>query len=126
MIHFHRNLKDKALDLIDLKGTKDDIKTSKDLDYINQILSRNPFSEADAQMGLELDKRLNIEYPEIRMLCDAANKINPRAQQESIIDFDLSIQVRSALQTDYFGILAGVLIKHNIVSEFKEFIKRVE
>lgn len=35
-------------------------------------------------------------------------------------------RMQSNLVTDYFGILAGVLVKHEVISHVKEFIKSVD
>ncbi len=75
MMYLHENLKDKALKLVDLKETEDDIKVSMDLGQISIMMSSESNSQEFVQAGTELDQRLRREYPEIQMRCNAANAV---------------------------------------------------
>lgn len=127
MMYLHENLKDKALKLVDLKETKDDIKVSMDLGQISIMMSSESNSQEFVQAGMELDQRLKREYPEIQMLCNAANAMRVSGDNHNQMSYISPGEgVKAALKTDCFGILSGVLIKHNVISDFKEFIRSVD
>ena len=128
MMYLHEELKDKALQLIDMKSTEDDIKARMDLALINDVMKAVNISPKHINDGISLDAKLNNEYPEIQLLCDAANtmknvlgtnvkEIVYKTPQRCVID---------DLTTDYFGILVSVLIKHQIISAIKDFIRTVD
>lgn len=75
-----------------------------------------------------MDAQLNEEYPEIQWLRDAANamikitgtnskQVVRKTPQEYVLD---------DLKTDYYGILASVLVKHNVIHAVKDFIRAVD
>ena len=128
MMYLHEELKDKALQLIDMKSTADDIKAGMDLALINDVMNAVNISPEHINAGISLDIKLNNEYPEIQLLRDAANTMKTalgtnnkesvyRTPQECVVD---------DLTTDCFGILVSVLIKHQIISAIKDFIRTVD
>lgn len=128
MMYLYENLTDKALELIDTKSTLDNIKAEKDMLLINNMINAVNISSEYINEGIMLDKKLNDEYPEIQLLCDAANtmqnavginskEIVCKTAQKSIVD---------VLTIDYFGLLASVLVKHQVISTVKDFICAVD
>lgn len=128
MMHLYDNLKDVALKLIDMKGTVDDVKAGEDLKKIEQMFNSTNNTQEYISDAHKLDKYLYGKYKEIENLCEAAKAMqkalgicNNSAKASSELE-----QVQSNLVTDYFGILAGVLVKHDEISHVKEFIKSVD
>lgn len=128
MMYLYEELKDKALQLVDMKSTADDIKAGRDLALINDMINVVNKSPEHINKGISLDAKLNDEYPEIQLLCDAAKTLQNvlgtnvkenvyKTPQNCVID---------ALTTDCFGILVSVLIKHQIISAIKDFIRAVD
>lgn len=128
MMYLHEELRDRALQLIDMKSTADDIKAGRDLALINNVVNAVNISPEYINHGVRLDIKLNKEYPDIQLLRDAANtmrnvlgtnvKENVYKTPERCVIDDLT--------TDYFGILACVLMKHQIISVIKDFIRAVD
>lgn len=127
MMHLHENLKDEAFRIINIQGTRDDVKAGNDLEQINYVMTNLYISSEFVQKGIQLHNRLQFEYPEIQLLCDAGNMM-AKSQGTCTQSTYTTPQedVKSILTTDCFGILSGVLVKHHIVSELKEFIKSVD
>lgn len=126
MIRLHQNLKQKALDIIDVRSTKDDIKAGNDLNELSQMMQRLKVSSDCISEAENLDKRIQKEYPEIKMLCDAGNTLhtsNTKQTQPSYNNYNE--QLIGFLNTDRFGVFASVLLKHNIISAVKDFIEEV-
>lgn len=129
MMYLHKELKDTALKLIDMKSTEDDIKAGTDLASINDMLPLLAMSPDYVEAGFALDEKIYGKYPEIQSLCDAADEMRNafglnanncgehKTRQQKVID---------DLTTDYFGILASVLMKHNVISALKDFIRAVD
>ncbi|MGN0318154.1 MAG: hypothetical protein ACI4E1_09525 [Lachnospira sp.] len=108
--------------LVKQKGNTDDIKAAEDLYVIDVILSG-----ADTCINqYELDERLRKEYKTIDMMETIANKFicNDLRPVNRIISEKEKIMNR--LQSDKIGIIADVLIKHNIVNCVEElYVKSV-
>lgn len=126
MIHFYGNLKDLALDLIELKSNIDDVKANHDLKELSYVVAMAQPTKDYVETAKNLHEKVNREYPEIKEMCDFAltmqknrvyNGIKRKTELENIVD---------CLITDEFGILASVLIKHNKIETIKEFIKEVD
>lgn len=128
MMYLYEGLRDKAILLINSKSTTDDIKAGKDIALINGMINAVNISLEHINDGISLDKKLYGEYPEIQLLCDAANAMQNalgtnvkeviyKTPQETVID---------NLTIDYFGILASILIKHQVISAIKDFIRTVD
>lgn len=128
MMHLHEELRDRALQLINTKSTIDDIKAGKDLALINDVANKMNISPEYINDGIELDIKLNREYPEIQLLCDAAKNMQNflGTNVKEITYSTVQDNVFDALATDYFGILASILIKHNAISAIKDFIRAVD
>lgn len=129
MINFYIHLKNTALKLINSKETADDIKAGNDLDEVLKMKDNLKSSSASnyQKAAEDLDKRLSYEYPQIKLLCLAANALRmfmPKLPQPYYTDYNE--QLISFLETDYYGILASVLLKHNIIYDVKDFIAWVD
>ncbi|MCM1399375.1 MAG: hypothetical protein NC225_07850 [Clostridium sp.] len=128
MMHLYEDLKDEAFKLIDMKGTVDDVKAGEDLGKIEQMYNSANNTQEYISNACKLDNYLRGKYKEIERLCEtgtAMQKVlgifNNNEKASSSLE-----QVQSNLVTDYFGILAGVLLKHEVISHIKEFIKSVD
>lgn len=127
MMYLHEGLRDGALKVIGLKSTQEDLKAYEDLSRIQCLLRDFDKSQEYVNVGKNLDRRMGREYPEIQMLCDAANVMIPkRSFGVSVVQKTSAETVKDALKTDYFGILASVLLKHQMITGCKDFIKSVD
>lgn len=128
MMYLYEELKDKALQLIDAKSTTDDIKAGKDLALINEMINAIGISSKHINEGIILDAKLNDEYPEIQLLRDAANAMKNivGANTNQVIYETSQDYIKSDLKTDCFGILVSVLMKHQVISAIKDFIRFVD
>lgn len=118
---------------MDLKGTVDDIKAGNDLKEINRIISClevniniSLYIQKNIKEGIALNRRLREEYPEIQNMCDVINNMSPnRNENIKSVNASISDELKEILRTDQFGIMTGVLIKHNVVSDIKEFVQEI-
>lgn len=128
MIHFYEELVQFALKLIDVKSTQDDIKASIDLNEINLALNNASLSQEFIDYAIKLHKRIKKDYPEIDEMHTVASKMRSAlgmgmGNEITQSEYD---DVLSNLNSDMYGILASVLLKHEKVSCIKEFIKSVD
>ena len=82
------------------------------------------YIQKNIKEGIALNRRLREEYPEIQNMCDVINNMSPN-RNENIKSVNASISDELILRTDQFGIMTGVLIKHNVVSDIKEFVQEI-
>lgn len=125
MIHFVESLVNEAYRIVESKGNIDDIKASKDLQEINRVMALDMNSYFNIQRGMALDQRLIREYPEIQQMCSIANNMLFNKDEKLQLKSSAGKQILNRLNTDRFGILAGVLVKHKVVLDIKEFIESV-
>lgn len=125
MIHFVESLVNEACRIVESKGNIDDIKASKDLQEINRVMALDMNSYFNIQRGMALDQRLIREYPEIQQMCSIANNMLFNKDEKLQLKSSAGKQILNRLNTDRFGILAGVLVKHKVVLDIKEFIESV-
>lgn len=127
MMYLYENLKDVAMKLIDMKGTVDDVKAGEDLRKIEQMYNSANNTQKYISDAHKLDEYLRGKYKEIENLCETGT-----AMQKALGIFNnnekafSAEQVQGNLVTDYFGILASVLVKHEMILHVKEFIKSVD
>lgn len=126
MIHLYKHLKDEALHLIEQKSTADDIKAENDLRAIDNAFQLVQSSIDYFTYARGLDAKLYSEYPEIQGLCTAASMMQTTSPFQGIGTKSELEQIQDALITDYFGILASVLIKHRKIQLVKEFIESTD
>lgn len=126
MIHFYKQQVESALKLIDIKSKYDDIKASNDVTEIKTMINiANPTAEF-VNAAKQLDKRINEDYPEINEMHNiASNMANPASicQDKPFSEYDAILK---DLNSDVYGILASVLLKHGKISYIKEFIESVD
>ena len=125
MIHFVESLVNEACRIVESKGNADDIKAGRDLQEINRVMALDMNNYFNVQRGMELDKRLMKEYPEIQLMCSIADNMLPNKVEKVQMKSSAGNQILKLLETDRYGILARVLIKHKEISEIKAFIKSV-
>ena len=126
MIHFYREQVELAIKLIDAKSKHDDIKALNDVNEINIMLNTAKPTVEFVNLAKQLDKRINEDYPEIdEMHKIASNMANPVGlyQERSCSEYDAILK---DLNSDLYGILASVLLKHEKISCIKEFIESVD
>lgn len=126
MIHFNKEQVESALKLVDIKSKYDDIKASKDVTEIKTMINiANPTAEF-VNAAKQLDKRINEDYPEINEMHNIASNMANHAsicQDKSFSEYDAILK---DLNSDLYGILASVLLKHGKISYIKEFIESVD
>ncbi len=126
IIHFYRDQVELAKKLIDAKSKQDDIKALNDVNEINSMIQTAIPTVEFVNAAKRLNKRINEDYPEIdTMHRIATNMTNPIKlhQEKAFSEYDA---VLSNLNSDVYGILASVLLKHGKISCIKEFIESVD
>ena len=111
MVKYNRDYIHVAYNLVKLKSNDDDIKAGEDLYITDASLNGtntcvNPYA---------LDERLRKEYKTIKMMENVVDKFifNDGRHKDSIISDEERIMNR--LESDRIGIIADVLIKHEII-----------
>ena len=126
MIHFYKEQVELAVKLIDIKSKNDDIKASKDVIEINTMINTAKPTVEFVDAAKRLDRRINEDYPEINEMHNiASNMINYMSicQNKTYSEYDAILK---DLNSDLYGILASVLLKHGKISCIKEFIESVD
>lgn len=126
MIHFYKEQVEFAVKLIEIKSEYDDIKASKDVTEIKTMINTAKPTVEFVNAAKQLDKRINADYPEIDEMHNiASNMVNPvcMCQDKSFSEYDAILK---DLNSDLYGILASVLLKHGKISCIKEFIETVD
>ena len=103
------------------------------MEKINRIISClevniniSLYIQKNIKEGIALNRRLREEYPEIQNMCDVINNMSPnRSENIKSVNASISDELKEILRTDQFGIMTGVLIKHNVVSDIKEFVQEI-
>ena len=126
MIHFYKEQVELAVKLVDIKSKYDDIKASKDVAEIEAMIHTAKPTVEFVNAAKQLDKRINEDYPEINEMHNiASNMANPVSlcQDKTFSEYDAILE---SLNSDLYGILASVLLKHGKISCIKEFIESVD
>lgn len=126
MIHFYREQVELAVKLIDSKSKYDDIKALNDVTQINTMINTAKPTVEFVNAAKQLDKRINKDYPEINEMHNiASNMARPASicQDKSFSEYDAILK---DLNSDLYGILASVLLKHGKISCIKEFIESID
>ena len=125
MIHFYREYVDLAVKLMDDKSEIDDVKAINDLNEIKFMINTAKPTVEFVNSAKLLHKRINEDYPKIdEMHRVASSMVNPMrlCSKESYSKYDA---ILADLNSDMYGILATVLLKHGKISCIKEFIQSV-
>ncbi len=126
MIYFYREYVDLAVKLMDDKSEIDDIKAINDLNEIKFMVNTAKPTVEFVNSAKLLHKRINEDYPKIdEMHRVASSMVNPMRScpKESYSKYDA---ILADLNSDMYGILATVLLKHGKISCIKEFIQSVD
>ncbi len=126
MIHFYREQVELAMKLINTKSKQHDIKALNDVNEINFMINTAKPTVEFVNTAKRLNKRINEDYPEIDEMHNiVSNMTNPASlcQDKSFPEYDAILK---DLNSDLYGILASVLLKHGKVSCIKEFIESVD
>lgn len=126
MIHFYKEQVELAVKLVDIKSKYNDIKASKDVTEINTMVNTAKPTVEFVNAAKQLDKRVNEDYPEINEMHNiASNMANPVSlcQDKTFSEYDAILE---SLNSDLYGILASVLLKHGKISCIKDFIESVD
>lgn len=126
MIHFYKEQVEFAVKLLEIKSKYDDIKASKDITEINTMINTAKPTVEFVNAAKQLDKRINADYPEINEMHNiASNMANPVSicQDKSFSEYDAILK---DLNSDLYGILASVLLKHGKISCIKDFIESLD
>lgn len=125
-IHFYREYVDLAVKLMDAKSEFDDVKALNDANEINFMITTAKPTVEFVDAAKRLDRRINEDYPEINEMHNiASNMINYMSicQNKTYSEYDAILK---DLNSDLYGILASVLLKHGKISCIKEFIESVD
>lgn len=113
-----------ANQILEVKETSNDVKALSDIEKINQMLDCLSKFGYDLTSAKKLDERLRLEYPEINQLC-MFNLSNDGSTSQPVTYGADVIIVKDRLNTDKFGILLSVLIKHKRISTIQDFVEVV-
>ena len=114
-------LVDLAYKLIKAKSSKDDAKAAEDMLVLDTILSGvqtcfNP---------IEVDKRLRREYKTIEMLENIQENFcynDGRTVNKNVTEYE---RIINNLKSDRAGVIADVLLKHDMIKTVDELYQRV-
>ena len=114
-------LVDLAYKLIKAKSSKDDAKAAEDMLVLDTILSGiqtcfNP---------IEVDKRLRREYKTIEMLENIQDNFcynDGRTVNKNVTEYE---RIINNLKSDRAGVIADVLLKHDMIKTVDELYQRV-
>lgn len=126
VIHFYKEQVELAVKLIDGKSKYDDIKALNDVTQINTMINTAKPTVEFVNAAKQLDKRINEDYPEINEMHNIASNVATPAkiyQDKLFSEYDAILK---DLNSDLYGILASVLLKHGKISCIKEFIESVD
>lgn len=128
MIYFYEELVKLAHKLINDKSTQDDVKAFMDINEISLALQNASFTDEFLNYATKLHERIKKEYSEIDEMHTMA--FNMRSALGLGMDNDITRSeyddILSNLNSDMYGILVSVLLKHEKVSCIKDFIKSVD
>lgn len=124
-VYFQRALCERATEIIELKGTIDKIKESKDMEQIENVLAGyiNGFGYNE-KYAVELDARIRREYSwieKIDQLSPTQTSYVVKKEQKPVVD-----PLMNRLNEDRYGIMFTVLLKEGIVRGLEDFVKMVE
>ena len=121
MLYFKEDLVSLAKEIIDVKGTADDIKAFQDLTNIDNILNyycqTNQYNSVYAN---DLDIRIRKDYPLIYELEQTPS--NQTTQQGNVTGNGLPLEINK-LNVDRYGIFYTILLKKGEISALKDFLK---
>lgn len=126
VIHFYKEQVELAVKLIDGKSKYDDIKALNDVTEINTMINTAKPTVEFVNAAKRLDIRINEDYPEINEMHSIASNMAKLAridQDRLFFEYDAILK---DLNSDLYGILASVLLKHGEISCIKEFIESVD
>ena len=114
-------LVDLAYKLIKAKSSKDDAKAAEDMLVLDAILSgvQTSFNL------IELDKRLRREYKTIEMLENIQENFcynDGRTVNKNVTEYE---RIINKLESDRSGVIADVLLKHEMIKTVDELYERV-
>lgn len=124
-IHFYREYVDLAVTLMDAKSKIDDVKALKDANEINFMINTAKPTVEFVEAAKQLDIRINVDYPEINEMHNIASNMTNHmkmCQNKMYSEYDAILE---DLNSDLYGILVSVLLKHGKISCIKEFIESV-
>lgn len=124
MVYFKEVLIKQAKVLLDLRSTKDDEKATEDIKQIDFMVAKRENSLEYLNDARKLDEKIKREYPIILKLINIANCLPSLTSHTNTKKDDVYVIVEN-LKADEYGVLLDVLIKHNIISDAKDFIDKV-
>lgn len=125
-IHFYRVYVDLAVKLMDAKSKIDDVKALKDTNEINYMINTAKPTVEFVNAAKQLDRRINVDYPEISEMYNMASNMASHistCQNETYSEYDAILK---DLNSDLYGILVSILVKHGKISCIKDFIESVD
>ena len=121
MVSNKEKLVDLAYKLIKAKSSKDDAKAAEDMLVLDTILS----GVQTCFNLIELDKRLRREYKTIEMLENILENFcysDGRTVNKNVTEYE---RIINNLKSDRAGVIADVLLKHDMIKTVDELYQRV-
>lgn len=124
MVYFKDALVKQANVLLELRSTKDDKKAAEDIEQIDIMIAKREDSIEYLNDARKLDEKIKREYPIIVKLINIVNCLPSLPSHTNTKKDDVYVVVEN-LKADVCGVLLDVLIKHNVISDVKDFIDKV-
>lgn len=125
MIYFWDNLVECAKKLIEISGTKEDLKTKKCISDIYNMIHQLQMNSEHIDSAIQLDNKLNEEYPVIKNMQNIGTSMSKQGcfnvREKSVVDI-----VIDNLNADKYGIYLDILIKHEVIRNIEDFIKCID
>lgn len=122
MIHFYREMTTKIYETI--QNAHDCMDIYNDLNRIEQA-RQSIQMYGDLMTAQQLNLELRQKYPGINNMLKLADSISTPVMNTQG-NCSMSELVNSYLDQDYYGILYDTAVKKQMISDIKEFIKKVE
>ena len=132
MICFNQTLENMARTILFAKSTSDEIDAGNDILMVENIifeLQQQPMYAEQYfklyQKAVELNQTLRQKYPVIDELQAAANRLGEISPNRNRCEPNKADDIQHHLRMDMRGILATVLIKHQVVKEVKDVLEDI-
>ena len=125
MMYFEKDLVNKAIELIDGKSKSDELKAFTDVNDINNMIINLQINRDYQCDAIKLNQRLREEYPSIEKLLNLGRSMVNNSVGNNTI-YDVVSAIIADLNADKYGIYVDVLLKHEVITDMKKFIEKVD
>lgn len=109
---FNEELLQISAKIIDIRRTKEDAGAASDLAQIIYAKNRFNSGEVNERAVINLHEMINAKHPEIKDFYSVVKIKNENAEK-----------MDEQLDRDFYGILAGVLLRNNEIASYEEFMQ---